>query len=852
MPLVTLFRAFHFAKICIPLFSVLALAQNPVPFVNQPLAPDAAAPGGPSFTLTVNGTGFVSGATIDWNGAALTTAFVSSSQLTATVPASDIATAGTANVTVANPNGATSQYVIFEITNPVSAVGFARTDLNGPMQPCSPFFVVTADFNGDGNLDLLQCAGNQITVLLGNGDGTFRSLAPITLQGGGTFLAGDVNNDGKIDLVEVNNLLTVLLGNGDGTFQAPIVSQNPKKQDGQPALGDFNGDGRLDLAVPFPCSGNICDTAGYVLIYLGNGDGTFQNAIDYDNFPNFVMPDSIVLGDFNQDKKLDLAVGSSLGTYLMLGNGDGSFQDPAQVTAAGAVAAADLNGDGKLDLIAPTAFNSDAVSVYLGNGDGTFGPGVNFAAAITPQSIVPYDVNGDGELDLLVTAYDSEGTGDGSLSILLGNGDGTFQTPTNFVISTTFAPLAVGDFNKDGRLDLVVSDDDAGSIFLQTTVSLPTAPINFGNQDVNTTSSPLPITLTNLASTTLQISSIRIVGANQGDFVIQSNNCGSSLPAGQSCVVSVTFTPTAKGARSASLQFTDSAPASPQAVTLLGTGIGTNPPNVSLSPTSLTFPDQAVGITSSPMKITVTNTGDLTLTFSGVVFEGADPGDFSQTNDCTSVGGGFTCTINVTFTPRAEGARSATLTLFDNATNSPQTAPVSGTGVPPGLGLMVPPGSANSATVAAGQSANYNLSLGGEGMSGTATLTCTGAPTGASCSLPGSINISATQASPFMVTVTTTASGSAALPGKSSLSWAWALFLLGVIAVPGEAGIRRLRKKLIMILPLLLIVMLTSCGGGGGGGSSSGSATPAGTYNLTVTATMGSMKQSQTLRLIVL
>jgi hypothetical protein len=172
-------KACYFVWLCLAFLCPVALAQtNPAPFLNQPLVPTATAPGGSSFALTVNGTGFVSGSAVNWNGTALSTTFVSSSQLTATIPASDIANPGTASITVTNPapGGGTSLPAFFEITNPVASptlVGFVQgTNF------ASIAAIVTGDFNGDGKLDLAFLGAlspsNLICIELGNGDGSFQ------------------------------------------------------------------------------------------------------------------------------------------------------------------------------------------------------------------------------------------------------------------------------------------------------------------------------------------------------------------------------------------------------------------------------------------------------------------------------------------------------------------------------------------------------------------------------------------------------------------------------------------------------------------------------------------------------
>jgi len=245
-------------------------------------------------------------------------------------------------------------------------------------------------------------------------------------------------------------------------------------------------------------------------------------------------------------------------------------------------------------------------------------------------------------------------------------------------------------------------------------------------------------------------------------------------------------------------------------VTLTGTGVGTAPPAVSLAPTGLIFPVQLVSTPSPQMKVTVTNTGDMTLTVNGIVFQGANPGDFTQTGNCSSLAGGATCNINVTFTPGATGSRSATMQIIDNAANSPQTLAVSGTGAAPTLGLAVPSGSSSSATVAAPATASYTLAIGGGGMSGTASLTCSGAPKGAVCSVPATISVAAATASTFTVSVTTTSRTLSALrliqphPG----SWAWAVFFLG------STILSRARRRKSARLGLAWLTRMSHSGGG--------------------------------------
>jgi hypothetical protein len=197
--------------------------------------------------------------------------------------------------------------------------------------------------------------------------------------------------------------------------------------------------------------------------------------------------------------------------------------------------------------------------------------------------------------------------------------------------------------------------------------------LTFGNQAENTTSAAKTVTLTNNLNTTLAISSITA----SGDFSPATNTCGNSVPAKGKCTIHVTFTPTALGTRTGTLTVTDNAPNNPQTASLTGTGIL----QATASPASLTFAAQKVGTTGVAKNVTLTNNLTTTLTFSGVTFTGADPGDFTQTNTCgLSLKPKAHCTISVKFTPSALGARTATMDVNDGANNSPQSVSLTGTG----------------------------------------------------------------------------------------------------------------------------------------------------------------------------
>jgi hypothetical protein len=679
------------------LVSLASYAQAPVPFINQPLVPDATAPSGAAFTLTVNGTGFVAGSVVDWNGSALATTFVNSSQLTAAVSAADIATASTALVTVVNPapGGGTSNVVYFTITaNTGNSVAFSLA--SSPATGSKPVSVAAGDFNGDGKLDLavvnscgdvVGCGSpalvpGTVSILLGDGTGNF-TLASSPATGGlsPTWVAvGDFNGDGKLDLAVSNSgsaTVSILLGDGKGDFSLASSPSTGPGGPGSVAVGDFNRDGNLDLAIAVANT-----TVSGLSILLGDGKGNFTPVPSQTR----TSPGTIAVGDFNADGKLDLAETNLCGNSncpapgsvsILLGNGTGSFTSASSPSTGSlepiSVAVGDFNGDGKLDLAVSNFGNGfgNTLSVLLGDGAGNFTLSSFPVTGTGPLSVATGDLNGDGKLDLV-----SANNRDDTASVLLGDGKGNFTLASSQTTGTEPYSIAVGDFNGDGRLDLATAN--AGSNTLSILVQFPPgvtlmpASLSFGHQKVGTSSAPQIVTLANGTSGSVTITGIRITGVNSGDYS-QTNNCGTSLGAGKSCTISMTFTPTAAGTRTATLQVTDSGPSSIQTSSL--TGIGGTQPAVTLSPGSLTFPEQSINSSSSPLSVTLTNSGNQTLSIASIVASGP----FSQTNTCgSSLGAGLSCTINVVFQPTSEGPFTGSITITDNAPGSPQVIGLSG------------------------------------------------------------------------------------------------------------------------------------------------------------------------------
>ena len=252
--------------------------------------------------------------------------------------------------------------------------------------------------------------------------------------------------------------------------------------------------------------------------------------------------------------------------------------------------------------------------------------------------------------------------------------------------------------------------------------SLSPDSLSFGNQGVGVTSSAQTVTLKNTSASALSISGLAVKGTNAGDFA-QTNNCPSSLAAGASCTISVTFRPAAGGARSGYIVLTDSSGDSPQDIVLSGTGL-TSGPAVSLSSTFLNFGNQNLGTTSAAQSVTVTNTGASALTISSVSVIGTNASDFAETDTCSSsIAVGASCTINVTFTPGASGTRSGGISLTDNASNSPQVISVSGTGVSTASGVVLNPSNLDFGTQNVGTTSSAQTILSNNS---TSALTITG------------------------------------------------------------------------------------------------------------------------------
>ncbi len=446
-----------------PLFTIglliasasLSFAQNsdPKPFISIPLVPDTAKPGEDAFVLTVNGSGFVAQSAVKWNGHPRPTTFVNDTQLTARISAGDIATASSAIVTVVNPKqpNRISNGVTFGVATPENTIS-----LTPGSTPAGPGIPNVADVNRDGIADLVTLgSSNNVVVSLGTGGGNFAPAETYPVGEFPVFLKiGDFNGDGWPDIVVTGvSGVQILHNNGDGTFTSPRTIT--KLYLLTLAVGDFNGDGRLDLVGA--TDGGPTD--GQLYVMLRKPGGGFEQPVVYDIGNGSGIPNggkTIAVGDFNRDGALDLAVVNGDDSIsILLGNGDGTFQ-PQTVYQTGssgdfptALLTADFNGDGKLDLARAAALYTAGVAILLGNGDGTFQT-PQLAVRSSAYGLAAGDFNADGKLDLAL-GLNGSGTG-----IILGNGDGTFGSLLTFYNGCCGFTPAAADFNNDGRLDLAI------------------------------------------------------------------------------------------------------------------------------------------------------------------------------------------------------------------------------------------------------------------------------------------------------------------------------------------------------------------------------------------------------------
>jgi hypothetical protein len=517
--------------------------------------------------------------------------------------------------------------------------------------------IATADLNGDGYPDIVQAGGGTgvgIAVQLGSSHGALGS--PISTAVGvcgeanrnavNSIAVGDVTGDGKVDVVAtstnngfnfcVNNEVAVLAGLGTGKFKAPVFySTGVTVQSYNVQLADFNGDGKLDIVVS--------NGDGSLSVLLNKGKGVY-GAATVISAASGSGGGSIVVGDFNKDGKLDIAVTdyNQKQINVLLGNGDGTFKSPIGTPSPiipFALAGGDFNKDGKLDLALTGWGTGDSLTIFTGNGDGTFSVGTTYAFNTWEQCypsgdailywISAGDLNQDGKLDLAIgvqnNACNTEYSGEnswGDALVYTGNGDGTFQLDDGPWLGGGLGTsgIALADFNGDGMIDIAVAGNANWttqqwvSILQNNTQPASISPLamTYKAQVVGTSSPAETVIVTNDEKATLDITKVALAGTDPGDFSLKSA-CGSSLLTGANCTLTVTFKPTAVGKRTATLSITDGD--GTQAVSLTGTGeetiSGFTPPSgpvgtsVTITGTALTGTTKVTfgGVAASTFKV---------------------------------------------------------------------------------------------------------------------------------------------------------------------------------------------------------------------------------------------------------
>ena len=743
---------------------------------------------------------------------------------------------------------------------------------------------VAADLNGDGNPDLVVsswcatgsgCANGSVAVLLGNGDGTFQT--PVPYSSGGQFAdsvaVADLGN-GHLDLIVgncssvANNIcsgttggVSVLLGDGSGVFAAAVPYATTFGV-AAVAVADVNGDGNKDVVIATNCGSG--PYSGCVGVLLGDGTGSLGAAVTYDS--GGYSPTAIAIGDLNGDGKADVVVShcgaltdAQCGTGnvgVLLGNGDGTFVTGVVYDSAGVypdgVAIADVNGDGKADVVVvnssvdPPTDLSGNLGVLLGNGDGTLQTAVAYGSGgFGGASVAVLDVNGDGKLDLIV-ANCSESQGDCSdntsgtvgVGVLLGNGDGTFQTAATYAAggNTPFG-IAVADLNGDSKPDIVTANcggavcgASLGSVGVLLNTSL-------GGTTTKLTSSLNPAQSGQAVTFTATVTS-GFPGTPTGtvNFFNGTTNIGSMSLNG-SAVATVTTSTLAAGSDSITATYGGDTNFVTSTSSVLTQQVG------GVSTTTLTLSSGTAAFGASvTLTAKVTSTAGTPADGETVTFEDSTTG--------TTLGTGTLASGTATFTSTTikAGTYSVVASYPGDANNSASTSAAQTLNIQnftltaaPSTVSISAPGQPGTATITI-------ATFGGLSASSVSGWTCSGLPALSTCEF-GTLN-----SNQVPVTITTTASSDLRWPAlghPQRLFYAiWLPGFLGMVTIAGHRRKSRALQMLALIAVLSLTTVWVACGG-----SSSNpppkQGTPPGTSTVTVNATSGTLQASTTLKLTV-
>jgi hypothetical protein len=873
-----------------------AAAGNPIPVLTS-LQPASTPVGATNFTLIVNGSSFVSGSTVLYNGVPRVTTFVNASQLTAALLNSDIDTVGTATIEVSNPvpGGGVSTTLQFNITgqNPIPVitaispssvtVGYyaqAAKPITSPVHPAAvggggtgaTAFTLTISGTGFASSSVVSLGGTARTT-------TYVSTTQLTIP----VLTTDEASAGTLSVVVTNpapgggasNTMTLTIGN-----PVPVISSI------SPTSSTL---GTSDLIISVSGSNFVPTSTVYIagvaqFTYYINSSFIMGivSTVDTAGTLNVTVVNAAPGGGTSNAAVLTVSGANPAPTVTSL--------QPASATAGGGAFSLTVNGTNFLSTsvvsfngspratsyvsatqVTATILASDIASggsyaVTVSNP--TPGGGTSNAMALavnnpTPAitGLQPSSANaGSAAFTLTVN-----GTGFVPTSTVTFNGT---SRATSFVSATQLtAAITAADVSAVGSASVSVTNPaPGGGAAMAASFAITAAPaaqavlsqtsLSFPATTVGNTASAESVTLSNPGNATLNITGINLAGNNPTDFAY-TTTCGGTLAAGSTCGVSVTFTPASAATFGATLLVADSATGSPQSVILSGTGTAPLAPAVSLTPSALNFTANT-GTTSSAQNVTLSNTGTAALNITGLSITGNGASDFNQTNNCGStlaISG--SCSISVTFTPASAAKFSATLSVADNASGSPHTTTLTGTGATLQSDYEVS-STTSAQTVSAGGAASYTIlvasSPAGSTYANAVTLSATGLPAGATASFnpatvtPGSNSVNST------LTIQTEAVARAAADPRAGRFWpmlapAVTVLFGGFSLALSGAGQRR--RRFAVLLLLLAVVGIgffaTSCGGGFAMPSTSNSKT----YVITVTGTSDETQHSTTVTLIV-
>ena len=683
----------------------------------------------------------------------------------------------------------------------------ARQDSTGKFVEYWGWGMDQGDFNKDGKMDfaVAQCCSShginipQMVIFTSNGDGTFTPAAyndpTVGANHYGYYVAsGDFNGDGNLDVVynDYNGQVLTFLNKGDGTFNAPIV-QSVGARGEQIIAGDFNKDGKLDIAT---VEGTL------VAVNFGNGDGTFQQAVDY-TLP--VYSYALRTADLNGDGFLDLvAAGDTTGSSVnvLINNHDGTFAPAVSYPGnnnSNDLTLADVNGDGKLDIITADEGSgaTEGITVMLGNGDGTFGPATTYQATLQDtQEDNPYpgfvkvgDVDGDGKMDIVYTNSEY-----GSVAILYGKGDGTFFSPVESPSGGYASDLELADVNGDGALDVVVTGDDYAGIGVG---------LNPGGNRLQLASSVNPSVLgqavTFSATVAPTVHGVETVpsGAVQfreGTTVLGSGNLVNG-------VAQITVSTFAFGPHSITATYAGDANFIAGAQATLNQGVNSNPvPAItSISPTHI-----------------VAGGSDLVVTVSGHDFVSGITASWNGTGRSATFVSSTQVKVTITAADLAT-AGSGTIVVHNPApgggdSNSMgfaiDTKPLPGAGFSASI-------SATPVVVSQGQTATYDVDVTFGGKAQQLTVKCLNLPAGATCSYDNTskkLSISTSASTPrgqYVVTVVFTILKSSALWVPTALA---TLLPIGMLA---SGKLRRRKLVIFAAIAMVAVLVLAGCGQSG-------------------------------------